>query len=187
MGANYSGTDGAKHAADNYAGCVEGAKAANRLVSTPCLNSLDPDWLRAFVMSKGPSFKNQTLTVCCSHLYATQFNKAAWDSCDLDAMTNVDKLTGQLQGLVDDGTCDYHFIQEIGIGGCSTADQSVAELLIKNLGNAVRNIPSVYLGWFANSQGDGGTSRKTTWLFQENAATIGNAYKNMCQSLETSS
>merc|ERR1711972_562281 len=99
-------------------------------------------------------------------------------------MTNLDKLAGQLSGLVADGTCDYHFIQEIGIGGCGTADQSVSELLIQNLGNAVRNIPSVYLGWFSNSAGAGGTSRKTTWLFEENAATIGRAYNAMCSSLQ---
>merc|ERR1719235_122478 len=101
-------------------------------------------------------------------------------------MTNMDKLHDELQGLVDDNTCDYHFIQEIGIGGCKTADASVSELLIKNIGNAVRNIPSVYLGWFANSEGDGGTSRKTTWLFEENSATIGQAYREMCSSLQAS-
>jgi hypothetical protein len=103
----------------------------------------------------------------------------------MGAMTNLDKLHDELQGLVDDHTCDYHFIQEIGIGGCPTADASVSELLIKSIGDAVRSIPSVYLGWFANSQGDGGTARKTTWLFEENEATIGQAYKEMCGSLET--
>lgn len=183
-GGDYSNTDGAARAAQDYMGCANGAKAANRIVSTPCLNNLDPDWFRAWHKSRPAAFTEiQPLTVCCSHIYASQYNGAAWDSCDLNAMTNMDKLPAQLQGLVDDGTCDYHFIQEIGIGGCPTADASASELLIKNLGNAVRNIPSVYLGWFANSEGDGGTARSTTWLFQENAGTLGNAYKNMCMSL----
>merc|ERR1712196_541008 len=96
------------------------------------------------------------------------------------------QATCQLQGLVDDGTCDYHFIQEIGIGGCQTAGATASELLIKNLGNAVRNIPSVYLGWFPNSEGAGGTSRTTSWLFEENSATIGKAYRQMCSSLQAS-
>lgn len=181
-GGDYSGTDGAKRAAQNYAGCTDGAKAANRLVSTPCLNNIDPDWFRAFKQNK---VGGQDKTICCSHIYASQYNGAPWASCDINAMTNLDRLPGQLQGLVDDGTCDYHFIQEIGIGGCPTADHTVSERLIKNLGNAVRNIPSVYLGWFSNSAGAGGTSRATTWLFQENAGTIGNAYQNMCKSLSS--
>jgi hypothetical protein len=183
-GGNYGGIDGATRASQNYGSCVSGAKEANRLVSTPCLNNLEPDWFRAFV--GGVRFAGQSKTVCCSHIYASLYNDAAWDSCDMNAMTNLDKLPGQLQGLVNDGTCDYHFIQEIGIGGCKSADQTVSERLIQNLGNAVRNIPSVYLGWFANSEGDGGTSRKTTWLFEENAGTVGKAYKDMCMSLQTS-
>jgi len=183
-GGNYGGTDGASRAAQNYGGCVSGAKEANRLVSTPCLNNLEPDWFRSFV--GGVRFAGQATTVCCSHIYATMYNDAPWASCDINAMTNLDKLAGQLQGLKDDGTCDYHFIQEIGIGGCQTADATVSERLIQNLGNAVRNIPSVHLGWFANSNGDGGTARRTTWLFEENAPTIGNAFKNMCASLHMS-
>lgn len=98
-------------------------------------------------------------------------------------MTNMDKLTGELQGLHDDGTCDYHFIQEIGIGGCKTADYSASAKLMENLGNAVRSIPSVYLGWFANSAGAGDTARSTTWPFEENSGTLGKAYKSMCESL----
>lgn len=183
-GGKYENATMAARAATNYTGCVQGAKAANRLVSTPCLNNLEPDWFRAFTRGRPASDRElQPKTVCCSHIYASQYNNGAWDSCDLNQMTSMDKLPGQLKGLVDDGTCDYHFIQEIGIGGCPTANASVAELLIKNLGNAVRDIPSVYLGWFANSEGDGGTARKTTWLFEENAATIGKAYKDMCSSL----
>jgi hypothetical protein len=187
-GGDYSGERGAKLAAESYSGCVEGAQSANRLVSTPCLNNLDPDWFTAFRNNRPPQdVQNQPETVCCSHIYASQYNGAPWDSCDLNAMTNLDKLPGQLQSLVDNGVCDYHFIQEIGIGGCPTADSTVSALLMKNLGDAVRNIPSVYLGWFANSQGDGGTARKTTWLFEEHEATLGNAYKTMCASLETPS
>merc|ERR1712039_538010 len=100
-----------------------------------------------------------------------------------NAMTNMDKLAGELQGLKNDGTCDYHFIQEIGIGGCHSADHTVTEKLMENLGNAVRNIPSVYLGWFANSAGAGDTARKTTWPFEENAGTIGKAFQKMCSSI----
>jgi len=98
-------------------------------------------------------------------------------------MTRVDKLAGELQGLHDDGTCDYHFIQEIGIGGCKTRDPAVSEALMGNLANAVRNIPSVYLGWFANSAGSGDTARSTTWPFEENSGTVGKAYMAMCASL----
>lgn len=182
-GGDYSGTSGATQSAQNYAGCVDGAKAANRLVSTPCLNNLDPAWLRAWRQSS----PTQSQTVCCSHLYASQFNDAGWESCDWNAMTNMDKLAGQLQGLKNDGTCDYHFIQEIGIGGCKTADHWASEKLLENLGNAVRNIPSVYLGWFANSAGAGDTARSTTWPFQENVGTVGKAYQAMCASLMTTS
>lgn len=164
---------------------MDGAKAANRLVSTPCVGpSFDANWLRAWHRSRPEDLKaKQSQTVCCSHLYATLFNHAGWGSCDWNAMTNMDKLGGELQALHDDGTCDYHFIQEIGIGGCSRADHTASEKLIENLGNAVRNIPGVYLGWFANSAGAGGTSRKTTWPFEENSGTIGKAYMTMCRSL----
>merc|ERR1712113_1025005 len=85
----------------------------------------------------------------------------------------------------NDGTCDYHFIQEIGIGGCKSADHWASQKLMENLGNAVRGMPSVYLGWFANSAGSGDTARRTTWPFEENAGTIGVAYKAMCASLMT--
>merc|ERR1712232_429439 len=186
-GGNYGGYDGAKRAAENYMGCVSGAKATNRIVSTPCQHNLDPNWFRAYRKSRTPAFiEAQPKTVCCPHIYATMYNRAGWDSCDLHAMTNMDKLHDDLQGLVDDGTCDYHFIQEIGVGGCRT-NPSASELLIQNIGNAVRDIPSVYLGWFANSRGDGGTAREATWLFEENAATLGRAYKTMCSSLEVAS
>merc|ERR1719502_1612197 len=125
-GGNYANADGAVRASENYQGCVKGAKANNRLVSTPCLNNLEPDWFRNFKKN----FAGQEKTICCSHIYASQYNGAAWDSCDMNAMTNLDKLPGQLQGLVDDGTCDYHFIQEIGIGGCQTADYTASELVV---------------------------------------------------------
>merc|ERR1712050_341132 len=114
--------------------CLDGAKAANRLVSTPCLNNLDPDWFRAWHSSRPSWFKErQSQTVCCSHVYASQYNGADWESCDWNAMTNMDKLVGDLQGLKNDGTCDYHFIQEIGIGGCKSANHWAAEKLIENL------------------------------------------------------
>jgi hypothetical protein len=185
-GGDYSGADGAARAANNYNGCYEGASAANRLVSTPCLNNIDPDWFRAFQREKQSTGSAQSQTVCCSHIYASQYNNAGWTSCEWNAMMRVDDLHDQLLGLANDGTCDYHFIQEIGIGGCASADHSASEALIKNLGDAVRDIPSVYVGWFSNSEGDGGTSRKTTWLFEENANTIGKAYQDMCASLQSS-
>ena len=42
---------------------------------------------------------------------------------------------GELQSLHDDGSCDFHFIQEIGIDGCESADHTVAEKLLGNPGN----------------------------------------------------